>query len=189
MIQVVNAQVSINLRAQAKICHLRTMFCPKCGKPEQVLETYCRGCGEFLTDSSNPLSILSRLVGANTTSKQISLSLVINAVTAAVSGLLLVFLIGYFDGREARTLEPAPSIIYLVYIFLGLVAAWQLFSFAINLNLRARFTRKNELPTPSLAKGETSSSAPALPEADFENVVPGSVVEKETEILNNSQQR
>lgn len=188
MIQVVNARGSINLRARAKICHLRAMFCPKCGRPEQVLETYCRGCGEFLTDSSNPLSILSRLVGANTTSKQITLSLVINGVTGAVSGLLLVFLMGYFDGREARTLEPAPSIIYLVYIFLGLVAAWQLFSFAINLNLRARFTRKSEI-APSLAPGETSSSAPALPEADFQNVVPRSVVEKETELLNKSRER
>jgi hypothetical protein len=112
------------------------MFCPNCGRSEQKLDTYCRDCGEFLADSSNPLSILSRLVGANTTSKQITLSLVINAVTAAISAFLIVFLIGYFDGREARTLEPAPSIVYLVYVFLGLVAAWQLFSFAINLNLK-----------------------------------------------------
>jgi hypothetical protein len=126
-------------------------------------------------------------VGANTTSKQITLSLVINAVTAAVSFLLTAFLIGYFDGREARTHEPAPSIIYLVYVFLGLVAAWQLFSFAINLNLKMRFTGKRE-PAPSLTKAETSS-AQALPEADFENVVPGSVVEKETELLNQPQKR
>jgi len=165
------------------------MFCPNCGRPEQKLDTYCRGCGEFLADSSNPLSILSRLVGANTTSKQITLSLVINGVTAAISAFLIVFLIGYFDGREARTLEPAPSIVYLVYVFLGLVAAWQLFSFAINLNLKKRFNRKTELAAPSLGKEETSPSAQALPEANFENIVPRSVTEDKTEILNKSRQR
>lgn len=164
------------------------MFCPRCGKPEQALDTYCRGCGEFLTDSTNPLSILSRLVGANTTSKQITFSLVINAVTAAVSGLLMIFLMGYFDGREARTLEPAPSIIYLVYVFLASVAVWQLFSFAINLNLKARFSRKSEPSSTTLTDGETPS-AQALPDANFENAVPGSVVEKETEILNKSRER
>ena len=165
------------------------MFCPNCGRSEQRLDTYCRGCGEFLADSSNPLSILSRLVGANTTGQQITLSLVINGVTAAVSAFLIVFLIGYFDGREARTLEPAPSIVYLVYVFLGLVAAWQLFSFAINLNLKTRFSKKTEITTPGLGERETSSSAQALPEADLENVVPRSVTEDKTEILNKSQQR
>jgi ABC-type nickel/cobalt efflux system permease component RcnA len=135
----------------------------------------------------NPLSILSRLVGANTTGKQITVSLVINLVTAAVSALLIVFLVGYFDGREARTLEPAPSIVYLVYVFLGLVAAWQLFSLAINLNLKTRFTRKTEAAEPTLGKPDTSPQA--LPSADFENVVPGSVAENRTEILNKSRPR
>lgn len=163
------------------------MFCPSCGRSEQKLDTYCRGCGEFLADSSNPLSILSRLVGANTTGKQITLSLVINLVTTAVSALLLVFLIGYFDGREARTLEPAPSIVYLVYVFLGLIAAWQLFSFAINLNLKTRFTSKTETAAPGLDKA--SASPQALPSADFENVIPGSVIENKTEILNKPRRR
>ena len=30
------------------------MFCPRCGKAEQLPETYCRQCGLFLSDLSKP---------------------------------------------------------------------------------------------------------------------------------------
>jgi hypothetical protein len=165
------------------------MFCSKCGRPDQTLDTYCRGCGEFLADSSNPLSLLGRLVGANTPSKQITVNLVINLVTASISGLLVIFLVGYFDGREARTHEPAPPIVYLVYLFLGLVAAWQLFSFAINLNLKNRLGTKSAVAPPRVSSAEASSSPQALPEANFEDVVPRSVIEDKTEILDKRQGR
>jgi hypothetical protein len=165
------------------------MFCSNCGRPDQTVDTYCRGCGEFLADSSNPLSLLSRLLGARTPVKQITVNLVINLITAAISGLLLVFLNGYFDGRQARTLEPAPPIVYLVYIFLALVAGWQLLSFAINLNLRNRLGQRSETAAQRLGSSETSSSPQALPEADFEGLVPPSVIEDKTERLHKRQSK
>lgn len=30
------------------------MFCPRCGKADQMPETYCRQCGLYLFDYSNP---------------------------------------------------------------------------------------------------------------------------------------
>ena len=160
------------------------MFCPNCEKADQTVDSYCRGCGEFLADASNPISLLSRFLGINTPGKQITINLIINAVTAGVSVLLLAFLNGYFDGRAARTLEPAPPIVYLVYVFLGLVAAWQFLSFVLNLNLKAGFSGKRK----NLVSGQTKSATSAetgslLPEANFENVVPASVTEDKTKIL------
>ena len=91
---------------------------------------------------------------------------------------------GYFDGRAARTSEPAPPIVYLVYVFLGLLAAWQFLSFILNLKLKARFQGARKTAVPDSSKGEESAEVrQRLPEADFENAVPRSVVEKETERL------
>ena len=128
------------------------MFCPNCGKADQTVDTYCRGCGEFLADLSNPFSLFSRLLGINTPAKQITVNLIINLVTAGVSILLVAFLNGYFDGRAARTSEAAPPIVYLVYVFLGLVAAWQFLSFVLNLKLKARFQGAGRLSFLTRAK-------------------------------------
>jgi len=160
------------------------MFCPNCGKADQTVDTYCRGCGEFLADLSNPFSLFSRLLGINTPAKQITVNLIINLVTAGVSILLVAFLNGYFDGRAARTSEAAPPIVYLVYVFLGLVAAWQFLSFVLNLKLKARFQGARKTVVSDSSKAEEFAEArQRLPEADFENAVPHRVIEKETEIF------
>lgn len=112
------------------------MFCPSCGKGEQTTDSYCRSCGEFLVDPASKYSLINRILGISRPEKQFNVTLTIDLVTSIVSGLLMVFLMGYLDGRYHRTGIPAPPIVYLVYLFLGLVSAWQLLSFIIGLKLK-----------------------------------------------------
>ena len=167
------------------------MFCPNCGRAEQTPDTYCRSCGQFLADSSDSLSLLNRALGVNTPETQIGVTLTINLVTAIVGALLLFFLNGYFDALYTRTGEPAPPIIYLVYLFLGLVAAWQLLSFVINLRLKNRFgggRGGNVSASPGAGENTLAPGAAqkSLPQADFDNITPASVTEGPTRILDES---
>src|SRR5215203_4420569 len=102
------------------------MFCPKCGKSEQSPDSYCRSCGEFLTDLSAK-SYLNTLLGGASPRAQIRLNLIINTVTGLAAALLLGFLNGHYDALHTRTGEDPPRVIYYVYVFLGLVLIWQFF--------------------------------------------------------------
>jgi uncharacterized membrane protein YuzA (DUF378 family) len=134
------------------------MFCPTCGKGEQESDTYCRNCGEFLTDVSSRPSLLARLLGIYNPEKQLNITLIIDLVTAIVSGTLLFFIKGYFDAVEDRTgVSPSP-LVYVLYAFLGLVAVWQLFSFVIGTTYKRklRASRRGGLE----AKSERQSLGP-----------------------------
>ena len=60
-------------------------FCTKCGKPDQEMDNYCRGCGEFLIDSSSRASLVNRIMGISNPEKQISLTMTIDLITAVFS--------------------------------------------------------------------------------------------------------
>ena len=162
------------------------MFCSKCGQGEQALDSYCRSCGEFIADPSNRLSLINRVFGVSSPEQQLNISLVINLMTSIVSVVLIFFLMGFFDGQRAQTGAATPKIIYLVYLFLALVAGWQLLSFAMGAQLKNKLTaaRKSKSSPPSSAK-ETGS----LPSANFENVVPPSVTEQATQIFSEERRR
>ena len=164
------------------------MYCPNCGKGEQTSNSYCRSCGEYLADVSDKFYLINRVLGISTPEKQLGVNLTIDLVTSIASGLLIVFLIGYFEGRYAKTGETAPTIIYLVYLFLGLVSIWQFLSFIIGINLKGKLSGKKGLlaPVDSSVNESALSSATApksLPQADQEDVVPASVTEDTTKIL------
>ena len=78
------------------------MFCPKCGKGEQPPDSYCRSCGDFLDDAANSTSLMTRILGISNPEKQVKFTLTIDLVTAIVSGFLLFFLMGYFDGATCE---------------------------------------------------------------------------------------
>jgi hypothetical protein len=124
------------------------MFCSNCGKDDQTPDSYCRSCGEFLVDPASKYSLLNRILGISRPEKQLNVTLTVDLVTSAVSGLLVVFLMGYFDGRYRRTGVPAPPIVYFVYLFLGLVSAWQLLSLVIGLKLKTKLSgaKRSRLP-------------------------------------------
>jgi uncharacterized membrane protein YuzA (DUF378 family) len=164
------------------------MFCPSCGKSEQTPESYCRNCGEFLTDFSSKSYLINKLLGGSRPETQVNVNLIINLVTSIISSLLLGFLNGYYDALHARTGEAAPPIIYLVYIFLGLVSVWQFLSFLIGMRLKSKLSgRKKDAPSVNSSASENTLSSGAtqksLPQADFENIVPTSVTEDTTRFL------
>src|SRR5688572_8991849 len=101
------------------------MFCPKCGKGDLAADSYCRSCGNFFVDQAQHASLMNRILGITNPEKQVKFTLTIDMVTAIVSGGLLGFLIEYFNGLHDKTGATTPRIVYLVYIFLGLVSAWQ----------------------------------------------------------------
>lgn len=157
------------------------MFCPKCGKGEQTPDSYCRSCGDFLVDASSSTSLMNRMLGISNPEKQVKFTLTIDLVTAIVSGLLLFFLMGYFDGANKRTGAPTPPIVYLVYVFLGLVSAWQLLSFTVGTTYRKKLSAGKK-PSPSIDQADARGS---LPPADVKNVVANSVTEQTTRNLDN----
>jgi hypothetical protein len=167
------------------------MYCPHCGKSDQSPESYCRSCGEFLTDYSGKSYLINKILGGSTPETHVNVNLIINAVTAFISSLLLGFLNGYFDAQYERTGQSAPPIIYLVYIFLALVFVWQFLSFAINTRLKKKLGgRKKGVASAGQSADEKAlssrSTQKSLPQADFENIVPASVAEDTTRILDES---
>ena len=119
---------------------------------------------------------MNRVLGITNPEKQVKFTLTIDLVTAIVSGFLLFFLMGYFDAVHDRTGATTPPIVYLVYIFLGLVSAWQLLSFTVGTTYRKKLnTAKKTLDQPN--------SHSALPEADHKNVVANSITEQTTRNL------
>lgn len=167
------------------------MFCPSCGKSEQSPDSYCRNCGQFLTDFSGKAYLINKILGGNTPDTQVNVNLIINVVTTLASSLLLGFLNGYYDSLYEKTGQTAPPVIYLVYIFLGLVTAWQFLSFLINMRLKRKLSGRNKgdvsvdssASQNALPSGSTQKS---LPQADFDDIVPASVTEDTTRILSES---
>ena len=154
------------------------MFCPKCGKGEQTPDSYCRSCGDFLVGAANSTSLMTRILGISNPEKQVKFTLTIDLATAIVSGLLLFFLMGYFDGVYAKTGAPTPPIVYLVYVFLGLVSMWQLLSFTVGTAYRKKLTAAKKS-----ALSQDQATGGSLPPADVKNVVANSVTEQTTRNL------
>lgn len=121
---------------------------------------------------------MNRVLGISNPEKQVKFTLTVALVTAIVSGLLLFFLMGYFDGMKAKTGIPTPAIVYLVYVFLGLVCAWQLLSFTVGTTYRKKLNAGKRAET---LTGQTNQHS--LPAADEKNVVANSIAEQTTRNL------
>ena len=154
------------------------MFCPKCGKGEQQADSYCRNCGEFMLDSSSRSSLVVRILGISNPEKQLNLTLTVDLITAIFSGFLLFSLMGYFDAVEDRTGVPTTPLVYVLYVFLALVAVWQLFSFTVGTGFKRKLNASKRAHL-------QSTGQQALPPADDENVVPLTITEDTTRKLDN----
>lgn len=161
------------------------MFCPKCGKGEQTPDSYCRSCGDFLVSAAGSTSLMTRILGISNPDKQVKFTLTIDLITAIVSAFLLFFLMGYFDGANARTGARTPPIVYLVYIFLGCVSMWQLLSFTVGTAYRKKLTAAKKTAL-SVDQPDTRGS---LPPADVNNVVANSITEQTTRNLDEAHRR
>ena len=156
------------------------MFCPKCGRADQIAETYCRQCGTFLPDLTIPArkeSPPEENIKVNTV---LSLMTVIVSFTLAI--LLYVFL-GFRDNTHP-----------LIYATAGLLIAmggWHIQTFIRTRRLKKQWKRRN--PENMAASIEmisgTVSTAKLLDPPDFRDIVPPSVTDDTTKHLAAPQKR
>ncbi len=157
------------------------MFCPNCGKSDQAENTYCRQCGEFLNDFKKKSKNFS--FGGETPQEQIRTNLVLNLLSAIVSiasGLILFI--------KFSDLGSEFSIVFLIAAFLLAMGGWQLSTFFIGLKQRKTLNRnqlKSNIEDEITAKNKLNNltNNELLPEADFSDDIPASVVENTTRKL------
>lgn len=147
------------------------MFCPRCGKADQMPETYCRQCGLFLPDLSKPLKRESppeEHLKANTV-----LSLMTICASFTLSFLLFLIL-GFRDFTHP-----------LIYVTAGILIAiggWHIQTLIRTLMLKKQWKQRTPLSETSMAFKSTPT-AKLLDEADFEDAIPASVTEHTTRHL------
>lgn len=154
------------------------MFCPKCGKADQLPERDCRQCGLFLPDLTKPFKRESppeEHLRANTV-----LSLLTIIVSFTMAALLYAIL-----GFRSST-HP------LIYVTAGILIAmggWHIQTFIRTLKLKQQLKRRtppaeSETDFPKTqAAFESRSTARSLNAANFTDAVPASVTENTTKHL------
>jgi hypothetical protein len=169
------------------------MYCSKCGEADQNANSYCRKCGDFLINNLSKFSLINQILGIDSPKKQITIGLVMNIISFAVSLILILYLMGYMAGVELAG-KSAPNMSG-VYILLGANAIWQLINVIFSANLMIKMNRvSNNVHQTSEEMQESSEQMNAelpnldtkdlLPPADFQSVIP-SVVEETTRNLEN----
>lgn len=150
------------------------MFCPKCGNANQTENSYCRNCGVFLPD-------FDKLKNKETPPEQ---HFIVNSTLNALSCLgslgLAVFLYLFYVGREGT-----PIFMYVILGFLTANFFWQAQIFWRTLQLKKQFPkRRNETEEESQpAIDSPFSTDKLLPQADFKDIIPPSVIEDTTKHL------
>jgi hypothetical protein len=151
------------------------MFCPKCGNADQSPETYCRKCGTFLPDLTKPLK------GPIKPEEHVKVNLVFSAMTMVACFSLAILLYSILAFRDDTH--------WLIYATAGLLTAmgfWHTQTLWRSILLRRHFAK-------NVRTQEVDRTAPVtgklLNEADFENVVPASVVDHTTKHLSESKLR
>jgi hypothetical protein len=151
------------------------MFCPKCGKAEQLPESYCRQCGFFLPDLSKPVK--RELPPED----HLKANTFLSVLTIIVSFTLSILLFAVRPGTHP-----------LIYVTAGLligIGAWHIQTLIRTQKLKKQWKRRAPLTEIQAALPDTqpefksSSTAKLLDQADFENTVPASVTENTTKHL------
>lgn len=153
------------------------MFCSNCGKADQAAGTYCRQCGTFLTDNTK---IARRGFGGDTPQEQIRTNLYLNFMSGVVSVVSAILLYIIVSGDP---IYGKQQVIYAIAAFLLAMGGWQFSAFIVNLKLRKSFQQNRptvEEQTPGQMGRKTSE---LLPEANFSEMVPPSIVENTTRHL------
>ena len=152
------------------------MYCPRCGKAEQVPESFCRQCGLFLPDLSKPVK--RELPPED----HLKANTVLNALTIIVSFTLSFLLFTILPDEQ----HP------LIYVTAGLliaIGAWHIQTFIRTQKLKKQWKRR--VPLAEIEAGlpeaerafKSASTAKLLDQADVANTVPASVTENTTRHL------
>ena len=151
------------------------MYCPRCGRAEQVPETFCRQCGLFLPDLSKPVK---REIPPE---EHLKANTVLNALTIVVSFTLSILLFAIVPNKH--------PLIYATAGLLIAIGAWHIQTFIRTQKLKKQWKRRAPLSEIAAGLPETerafksASTAKLLDQADFENTVPASVTEHTTRHL------
>src|SRR5215216_6633405 len=94
------------------------MFCPKCGKADQLPETYCRQCGNYLPNFDKSAK------KPTTPEDHIKANAVLSAMTVVASLILSTLLFLIF-----KNIPDTHPVIYVTAGFLLAIAAWQIQTF------------------------------------------------------------
>lgn len=153
------------------------MFCPKCGKSDQLENTYCRSCGVFLPDFTKEGK---RRISPE---EHIKSNIVLSAMTVAASLTLAILLMTFFFGEK----NTSP-LIYATVGFLFAMSAWQAQTLWRTFQLKKHFReRKNDSDQAQNQNSEkafeTVATNKLLDEANFADAVPLSIVENTTKNL------
>ncbi|HWN08624.1 MAG TPA: hypothetical protein VNO50_05020 [Pyrinomonadaceae bacterium] len=151
------------------------MYCPRCGKAEQVPETYCRQCGLFLPDLSKPVK--RELPPED----HLKANTVLSSLTIIVSFTLSILLFAIVPDKHP-----------LIYVTAGLLIAiggWHIQTLIRTQKLKKQWKRRTPLTEVKAGLPETeqlfrsASTARLLDQADLANAVPASVTENTTRHL------
>ena len=151
------------------------MYCPRCGRAEQVPETFCRQCGLFLPDLSKPVK---REIPPE---EHLKANTVLNLLTIVVSFTLSILLFAIVPDKH--------PLIYATAGLLIAIGAWHIQTFIRTQKLKKQWKRRAPLSEIEAGLPETerafksASTSKLLDQADFRNTIPASVTEHTTRHL------
>lgn len=151
------------------------MFCPRCGKTEQMPDTYCRQCGLYLLDFSKPRKRESP------PEEHLKANTVLSVMTIAAS-FTLSFLLFLILGFRSFT----HPLIYATAGILLAIGGWHIQTLIRTLMLKKQWKRRDALSETHATPIETLKSASTgklLDQADFADAIPISVTEHTTRHL------
>jgi hypothetical protein len=157
---------------------LLSMFCPRCGKAEQVAESYCRQCGLFLPDLSKPVKRESP------PEEHLKANTFLSVLTIVASFTLSILLWAFFGARS----NTHPLILVTAGLLIA-IGAWHIQSLIRTQKLKKQWERRTPLAEIEAALPETppalksAATAKLLDEANFADAVPASVTENTTRHL------
>jgi hypothetical protein len=159
------------------------MFCPRCGKAEQLPETYCRQCGLFLPDLSKPVK------RERPPEEHLKANTALSLLTIIASFTLSILLWAFFGVRS----NTHPLIFVTAGLLIG-IGAWHIQSLIRTQKLKKQWKRRAPLTEIERAEieaagretppaFESASTAKLLDRADFADTLPASVTENTTRHL------
>jgi hypothetical protein len=147
------------------------MFCPNCGKSEQIPNSYCRQCGEFLNSKNGSIS----KYGGNSPLENLS----------SINGLSLIG--GVFSLFAAfwmyATKMNIPIVLYFAAAILICNAGWHFSNFFVGVKLKRRLKTARQELSQSQNQVQSAATKELLPESDLTNFVPASITENTTREL------
>lgn len=152
------------------------MFCPNCGSAEQIANSYCRKCGEFLPDLKKNLK---GSFGGETPQENVRAISSLSLIASVVSLLVAIWMYA--------TNHSVPFVLHLAAAVLLCNAFWNLSNYYIVRKLAARLNlkRNESIEQPQvLPENKADSPQMQLPEADTnEFITPNSITENTTRKL------